>query len=738
MMRWMMAAAIVAAGTAALAPRAQAQYAHALRLTDNAVNDSLAVVRDLEAAVRANPRDAAAWHRLGMVAWALTEWGKTSGSRSVVDHTRMGRQADTSLRLAASLAPEKPEYRLAVGRYLLASGAAMTRSAAFQQFDQAVRDAKRAGAEPSGIADAAVELGYAHWRRYDGLVNRRLTTAPGAAIRQISEALQPMSGTGNFDNESGADPQLTLKAVRERIETSTQALPSSVTGDGDYEAAEKLFREAVTTSPQHPRAFRALAMLLAERNRWSELRAATEAQLGLIPWDPYAWMAMGLAAYRLGETKSAAAAFDSAFVFLAPAEAQRLDRLERVMRVADTARLGAANPQQRDATGQLYWLYADPLWSRDGNETRLEFLARVTFAEFRWTVWDLNVRGADTDRGDVYIRYGPPDIIAAFGSTSAYVSEVSQVWVYDSGLLFSFLGSTAFGTARTGVDDKFMVERIADAMPVRWDNLASITVDSLPSVPVRFRGVADSVDLVIASRAPVAAIAASAPTPGKTVRSDWWLLQNGTIIVERDSVLDAGEGARLWSARVGPGTYVSRVEASIDEGTRAARSAVPLAISATGDDAFPTSGFGISDLLLATEVTPRGNGARWRDFDVSPAVGAFPRGASLGLLWELYDLGAREGSAQYTFNLIIKRERGAAGRISARVLGAVAGAAGIDTREDQVTIRFDRSVAHASVIADHLSVALGETPAGTYLLTLEITDKVTNRTVSRTRSLTIR
>jgi hypothetical protein len=137
-------------------------------------------------------------------------------------------------------------------------------------------------------------------------------------------------------------------------------------------------------------------------------------------------------------------------------------------------------------------------------------------------------------------------------------------------------------------------------------------------------------------------------------------------------------------------------------------------------------------------VSPRGDGARWRDFDVSPVVGAFPRGASLGLLWELYDLGVREGSAQYTFNLIIKRERGAAGRISARVLGAVAGAAGIDTREDQVTIRFDRSVAHAPVLADHLSVALGETPAGTYRLTLEITDKVTNRTVSRTRSLTIR
>jgi GWxTD domain-containing protein len=736
-MRLVMMAAAVLLGLQATGGVAVAQYGSTLKLTAADVNDSLAVLRELEAKVKADPRDAATWHRLGMVAWALTEWGKEQRSRSTVDHTRMGRQADTSLRMAASLAPERPEYRLAVGRFLLSSGLAMSRAGAFPQFEQAVRDAKRVGAEPYAIADASVELGYGHWRRYDGLVNRRIELSPGAAVRTISAALQPMSGTGNFENEMGEDPQLSLKAVRERIEESTQPLPPSVTGEGDYREAEKLFREAVESAPQHPRAFRALAMVLAERDRWQELREVTETQLSKIPWDPYAWMAMGLATYKLGETKLAAAAYDSAFTFLAPDEAARLDRLERVMRSSDSSSLANASPAQRAATGSLYWLYADPLWSRDGNETRLEFLARVTFAEFRWTVWDLGIKGADTDRGDIYIRYGPPALLAAFGSTSAYVSEVSTVWVYDSGLLFSFIGSTAFGTARTSVDDKFMVERMTAAMPVRWDNLASITVDSLPSRPVRFRGGVDSVDVVITSLAPVAAIAASAPTPGKLVRSDWWLLQNATIVVERDSVLDSGNGARVWSARVGPGTFVSRVEASVDDGTVAARSATPLVIEPSSDE-FPLRGFGLSDVLLASAVTPRGAGASWRDFDVTPSVGTFARDASLGLVWEMYDLGAREGSAQYTFTLTIKRERGTAGRITARVLGSVAGAAGIDMREDQTTISFDRTVGHAPTLADHLSIALGDTPAGVYTLTLEIADKVSGLKAARTQQIRIR
>jgi hypothetical protein len=35
-------------------------------------------------------------------------------------------------------------------------------------------------------------------------------------------------------------------------------------------------------------------------------------------------------------------------------------------------------------------------------------------------------------------------------------------------------------------------------------------------------------------------------------------------------------------------------------------------------------------------------------------------------------------------------------------------------------------------------IGLGETPAGTYLVTLTVTDRVTNRTMARTRSVTIR
>jgi hypothetical protein len=53
-------------------------------------------------------------------------------------------------------------------------------------------------------------------------------------------------------------------------------------------------------------------------------------------------------------------------------------------------------------------------------------------------------------------------------------------------------------------------------------------------------------------------------------------------------------------------------------------------------------------------------------------------------------------------------------------------------------MRFERTVPHAPTIADNITISLGDTPAGVYLLTLRITDRVSGRTTSRAMTLVIR
>ena len=121
-------------------------------LSPAAVNDSLLVLAMLDSAVRIKPDDAQAWYRRGMVAWALTDRARAKPEIATLDWTSLGHMADTSLRRAADAAPKNPLYRLSVGKFLLSSSLAITRSASGSQFDSALSVARH---DSNGIALSA-------------------------------------------------------------------------------------------------------------------------------------------------------------------------------------------------------------------------------------------------------------------------------------------------------------------------------------------------------------------------------------------------------------------------------------------------------------------------------------------------------------------------------------------------------------------------------------------------------
>ena len=128
-------------------------------------------------------------------------------------------------------------------------------------------------------------------------------------------------------------------------------------------------------------------------------------------------------------------AYDSALTFLSPTDRARYTQLSRILRPTDSLKLAQMSPAERAATERMYWMMADPLMLTPGNEHWLEFLSRVAFAELRWTSDDWGLRGADTDRGVVYVRFGPPSTIMTLGGNTG---SVSLLWRYDDGLSFHF------------------------------------------------------------------------------------------------------------------------------------------------------------------------------------------------------------------------------------------------------------------------------------------------------------
>src|SRR6185295_2299570 len=110
-------------------------------------------------------------------------------------------------------------------------------------------------------------------------------------------------------------------------------------GAGDYQRASDLFFEAYAAAPNNPRTFRSVAMLLADSSRWHELEFFSQSRIKDVPWDPQAWLALGLSLQRQGKSRPAAAAFDSGMTNMTPQERARLDRIERLLKPIDTTRI---------------------------------------------------------------------------------------------------------------------------------------------------------------------------------------------------------------------------------------------------------------------------------------------------------------------------------------------------------------------------------------------------------------
>jgi hypothetical protein len=337
----------------------------------------------------------------------------------------------------------------------------------------------------------------------------------------------------------------------------------------------------------------------------------------------------------------------------------------------------------------------------------------------------------------VHIRYGPPDFILANRpiNSKGYVEMIHTTWSYNAGVNFYFIGAPTFATARFDPD---LVAEMIDFIrgtPIRLDNLRSINIDSIPVQFVRFRAAPDSVDVMFATQPPVQAIKRASEVTGK-VRTDFWLLRGGIEEITHDSAMTDSAGIRTYTKRIPAGTYLYRTEASMDASLYAARATAAF-VAGADSIGFAMRGFGMSDLLIASRATSRGTAARWTDLVLSPLVGTVARQGTLARVWENYELGADQGAARYGLAVTIERQRSLAGRIVATVVRGVGNAIGVDRAEDRVTIRYERNMRHADVVVDNVELALGTTPPGNYLISVEITDRVSGRVASRTIPITI-
>ena len=418
----------------------------------------------LQRALTPDSKDADAWHRYGVLLWQSTGT-RRDGYMGDLTTIRTLSTADSALRMATKLASDRAEYWATLARFNLDSSAGSVRFAASQEWERAAREAERAG-DTAQITLAAAEGGLAAWRRYLAIRNRALMSE-GRTIR-----LQ-------------TNMRWERRLARDYVEAYVRRI-APPTGVSEYESVLSRFRRAERLAPASLRNARLLYMALADGNRWGELLSAANRRAATSTFDGQARFERGLALVRLGQLAPARTAFDSALATL------------------DDAR--------------------DPDASTSYNELELEFLARVTFAEFAWSNDELGLHGADTERAEIYLRYGPPDEILTIAGAASVISNeliagVTQatssrddfgstlLWFCRNGTVVFFDLPAGYGTARMPNVDRGYIRDVQRASPLRWDNLAlPAEVDSSLLRVMRFRAAADAVELLVLAQVPRAAL----------------------------------------------------------------------------------------------------------------------------------------------------------------------------------------------------------------------------------------
>jgi len=375
----------LAAPTRLRSQEADDAVARASQLVTDAVQlavrgDTAAALARLEDALKLAPTLADAHYQRGMLLahQAGTDLGDMFKRRA----------AQAELERAIRIDRGNPAYFLELGRLRLKQG--VGRLEAQRLFSRAL-DAARQRGDGALIAETEAELGDVYHRRYQALDHRRLLT---------NDALQ-------FDpDEAIRNPHYAKDFLAQRTSEVDDA------GELDLRQAEAHYRGGVAAWPAHDRANAGLLGILIDEQRLEEFHEQARRFVAAAPRNPRAQLFLGLGLWRMGRGAEASRAFDKALAGLSPAERSRLTDLSVILRRPDAADYEAMTAAQRAEFDRIYWAAADPLKLTAENEHLLEHFARAAYADLRFSAPELHLRGWDTDRGVIYMRYGPPPVVA--------------------------------------------------------------------------------------------------------------------------------------------------------------------------------------------------------------------------------------------------------------------------------------------------------------------------------------
>ncbi len=687
---------------------AQEPEAYRSARAELAAGDTAAALKLLRNLTKSAPDYAPGWGLLGSVL--------TDIASGVETDFRQRLEADKALRRALQLDGNNPAYLMALGSLMrkqqiyLDARRVLNRAAdAVEKYPEKI--------EPEEQAQLWFQLGLFYEDVY--LDTRDLVFVPDLPVQTAD-----CGGLGSF----------CLNFTRPKVFNEHFRNAASLTqfGDDDLQRTVDAFRRALDALPTHAPAFRRLAVHLIERDDYGEARRLAQRFQRESPDDPWGYMTLGLVYQRTGQDSLSQVEFEKGLALAGPDIADHYQSVSTILRESQAEEYEGANEIARRQLEAVLWRKSDPLYLTAANEVRVAHLGRVAFADLWFEDPSVGRWGADTEQGQIYVRYGPPqhiwqvqrDASREISTMEAFETRQTAAkaggrwifWNYGWELPnFIFEKQLRYRRAKHmfSSSSKHMEEDAREIQPAVYST--SFELHQYPVQIARFRGAADSiVEVDFYSEVPGDKLLEQADTVelglfvfGGPEHSE---LYRRTL----DAPITPSPKALTYSLPLAGGRYTVSLEARARDGSAAVQRGDIEVVD------FRDGQLALSDLVLATSVTPKSEApSERRDFAIQVnRRSVFDADLVVAVYWEVYGLATDdEGFADYRVELSVTDAEGKG------VLARVARAFGFG-EDEQIELTYDRVVRfNGERVPEYLSLDLFDAEAGRYRLRIRVSDR---------------
>lgn len=698
--------------------------AYTAALAKLAAGDTLGALAGLREAIGARPDFGPAHLRLG----ALLSVRAGEASANYVERI----EAEKALTRATQLMPNDPEALLEYGLLLKRQ---QIKTDAKRVLDRAWAAAERrsAGLSPEDRAQLQFELGKVYeawWEDWQNLVQippTAQTLLHCAAVRLVS---------GEEDAEQMPTPQhheLAVACPRQWAEQAKYVIPLEDLKSEERERMIAHFRAALEANPRHVEAAVHLLGHLADADEWEEYGRVAQQLVEMAPDDARSHLFLGLGMHETGRDAKADSAFGRALALLPPDDRVVFEDIAALLPRRLQAQYAALDSAGRRETARIFFASTDPLYLTEAEERRLEHYARLAWAELKFGEPGQQLRGWETERGQIWVRYGRPWkwYQCCYGEMTTVLQGRAQTalrysyWSYGpEGPVFVFERRLTYRHARMVSQAKQLADELAATVPELYRPRTVTTVHRLPHQLARFRGSTPEHTLVeIHAQPPLDSL--DAP-PGSQLDAGVFLFgPDYEPLWSRRHAVEVGTWPVVLTYRVevGPGRYrygIEAREAGPDSvGRPAARAREMVETTGYGD------GLAISDLLLADALVPLAEAPASREeLRIVPSrTLTFEQGAPVHLYFEVYGLRPDdEGYGRYRAELAVEdsTRRNLVQRL-ARGAQELFRGGGRETRVNWERVTPVRD----GVAMDFLTVELPSLDAGEYVLRVQVHEPAT-------------